>query len=101
MAKKFYTVEKEINGVIYTAQFNGVSAAFEALDNSYIDNSSNISLKKLSEYLFKNVIVQPKGVTCDDFDSTDDANEVIAFARDVMQGNLKPEDEEPKAKSKE
>ena len=32
--KKFYTVEKEINGKKYVAQFNGISAAIEAVDNS-------------------------------------------------------------------
>lgn len=95
---KIYTVKKEINGVEYEAQFNGVSAAYEALDKSYIDDSNNISIVKLAKYLFAHVIVNPKNLTLDDFDSTEDASEVIAFAREVMQGSLKPE--EPKEKGK-
>lgn len=91
---KFYQVEKEIAGKKYVAQFNGLSAALEAVDNSYIDGTSNTSVKKLSTYLLKNVVVEPVGLSIDDFDSMEEFNEVIAFAREVMQGELKPQ--EPK-----
>ena len=47
----FYQVTKNIGGKDYVAQFNGISAALEAVDNSYIDGSGNISLAKLSKYL--------------------------------------------------
>ena len=47
-----YTVKKTINGREYTAQFNGISAALEAVDNSYIEGTSNTSLKKMARYLF-------------------------------------------------
>lgn len=87
---KFYTVDKEIGGKTYTAQFNGISAALKAVDASYIEGTSNTSVEKLSKYLFENVIVEPKGLTADDFDSMAEFNEVISFAREVMQGDLKP-----------
>lgn len=98
----FYTVKKTIGGKEYTAQFNGISAALSAVDNSYVDGTNNISVSKLSKYLFENVIVEPKGLTADDFDNMDDFNEVVTFAREVMQGNFrekaneKPADEKSK-----
>lgn len=85
----FYTVEKTINGKKYKAQFNGISAALKAVDESYIEGTNNTSVAKLSAYLFQNVIVEPTGLTADDFDSMDEFNEVVAFAREVMQGEFR------------
>lgn len=90
MATKFYTVEKTIKGNDYKAQFNGLSVALRAVDESYIENSNNTSVEKMAQFLFDNVIVEPKGLTVDSFDSMDELNEVIEFARNVMQGELKP-----------
>lgn len=92
MAKnnKFYTVEKEINGVKYVAQFSGLSAALRAVDDSYIEGSDNVSMIKLSEYVFKHVIVEPKGLTADDFDNLVEFNEVMNWAQAVMQGQFRP-----------
>lgn len=89
MAKNFYNVTKKINGVEYTAQFSGISTALKAVDASYIDGTSNTSMEKLANYLFENIIVEPKGLTADDFDSLEDFNEVVAFARQVMQGEFR------------
>lgn len=86
---KFYQRTKEINGVTYTAQFNGMSAALDAIDENYIDNSSNISIKKLAQHIFDNVIIEPKGLTPDDFDSIDDMNKVVQWASAVMQGKFR------------
>ena len=61
-----YTVEKKIKDKKYVAQFNGISAALQAVDNSYVDGTNNTSLEKLAKYLFANVIVEPK-VDIDDF----------------------------------
>ena len=36
---KFYTVEKEINGTKYVAQFSGLSVAVRGVDSSYIDGT--------------------------------------------------------------
>ena len=100
MAKKFYNVEKEINGIKYIAQFNGLSAALDAVDNCYIDGTQNISAGKMAKYLFNNVIVEPKGLTADDFDSLEELNAVTDFAREVMQGNFRNEANEGAAAKK-
>ena len=89
--KNYYQVKKVINGTEYTAQFNGISAALKAVDNSYIEGTNNTSVSKLSKYLFENVIVEPTNLTADDFDNMDDFNEVVTFAREVMQGNFREE----------
>lgn len=77
---------KTINGIEYVAKFNGLATALKATDKCYIDGTSNISTEKLAKYLFENVIVSPKNLTADDFDSMEDFNKVIGFAREVMQG---------------
>lgn len=91
MANKFYTTEKEICGKKYVAQFNGISAALDAVDNCYIDGTDTTSMKKLSKYILDNVIVEPKGLTPDDFDSMEEFTEVISFGREVMEGKFRPE----------
>lgn len=93
MAVKFYTVETTINGTKYVAQFNGMSSILKMTDSCYIDGTGTQSMEKLSKYIFTNVIVEPSGLTVDDFDSFEDLNEVVDFARNVMQGHLKPKDE--------
>lgn len=95
----FYTVEKEINGTIYKAQFNGISAALKALDNSYIDGTSTTSLTKLSDYLLEHVLVEPK-MTVDDFENMNEFNEVIAFLREVMSGEFREANNETSGKGK-
>lgn len=93
---KFYTREKVINGTKYVAQFSGLSSAMRAIDESYIDNNSkNVSILKISKYVFQNVIVEPAGLTADDFDSMDELNEVVKFGMDVMQGNFREADKKP------
>lgn len=95
-ANKFYTREKEINGVKYVAQFSGLSSAMKAIDASYIDNNStNVSILKISKYVFDNVIVEPTGLTVDDFDSMEELNEVVRFGMDVMQGKFREPNESP------
>ena len=86
---KFYKAEKEINGKKYVAQFNGLSAAIRAVDQSYIEGSNNTSVEKLSAYIFENVIVEPKGLTIDDFDTIDEFNKVVDFGKEVMYGNFR------------
>lgn len=85
MAFKPIVKEKEIEGVIYKAQFNGVSAMFDAQSETDGDN------KKMVEYLFKNVLVEPKIEDMDDYFGTDIElmNEVISFASDVMAADKK------------
>ena len=89
MAKNFYTVKQTINGKEYIAQFSGISTALKAVDESYIEGSSNTSTVKLAEYLFANIIVEPKNLSIDDFEDMDEFNEVIAFANKVMKGEFR------------
>lgn len=85
---KFYQTKKVIDGVEYTAQFNGLSYALKAIDESYIDGGSNLSSEKLSSTILENVIVNPK-VTIDDFDSMESLNKVVKFGQEVMQGKFR------------
>lgn len=98
---KFYQVERTINGKKYVAQFNGISAALKMTDNSYIDGSNNQSLEKMTKYMLTNVIVEPSGLTVDDFDNFEELNEVIGFAREVMTGEVKPAEEKRTRKAAE
>lgn len=89
---KFYTAKKTVGGTEYTAQFNGLSEYLRALDELYVsDDSRNISTGKLTEYVLKHVIVEPKGLTPDDFLSLDELHQVVTFGRDVAQGKFRPE----------
>ncbi len=97
---KFYTVDKEINGKKYTAQFNGISAALKSVDETYIPGTNTTSIEKMAAYVLKNVIVEPGGLTPDDFDSADELNEVVRFGTEVMQGNFRPEADAGKAEGK-
>lgn len=91
MATNNYQVEKVINDKKYVAQFAGLSVAIKAVDSSYIDGTSTTSIEKMAEYMFKHVIVEPANLSIDDFDSMEELNEVIAFARSVMQGGFRGE----------
>ena len=86
---KFYQVEKEINGVKYVAQFNGLSCALRAVDSSYIEGSNNTSVETLANYIFENVIVEPQNLSIDDFDDLESFNKVVGFGREVMQGKFR------------
>ena len=89
---KFYT---------YTAQFNGLSYVLRLTDDTYIsDTSSNHSNVKMSEKLFKDVIVEPKGLTPDSFEDMDEYNEVTKFALQVAQGKFRDEQDTSTEKSK-
>lgn len=93
MAKvKFYQVEKEINGVKYVAQFNGLSAWLRCVDQSYCDDSSNTSTEKLAANVLSMGLIEPK-VTVDDFESQDELTEVTSFVQNVMKGNFRAKSE--------
>ncbi|MDO5397064.1 MAG: hypothetical protein Q4G33_03960 [bacterium] len=98
---KFYTVTKEIKGKKYVAQFNGLSYVLKLTDDTYIsDTSSNHSNVKMSEKLFNDVIVEPKGLTPDSFDDMDEYNEVTNFAMDVAKGKFRDKQDTGEEKSK-
>ena len=90
MAKpEFYTREKEIGGIKYVAQFNGLSSALSALDECTLA-SGQLSVQKLTNYILSHVIVEPKGLSADDFEDIEGLNEVVKFGREVMQGMFRP-----------
>lgn len=86
---KFYTVEKVFNGKKYVAQFSGVSTAVRAIDSSYIEGTSTTSTEKLGQYILDNIIVEPKGLTADSFETLEEYNEVTTWGRDVMYGKFR------------
>jgi hypothetical protein len=100
MANKFYQVKKTINGTEYTAQFCGISTSLRALDESYIEGTSNTSMEKMAKFLFDHIIVEPKGLAVDDFDSMDEFNAVVKFATGVMKGEFRAEAITGEAKAK-
>lgn len=79
-------VEKEINGKLYKAKYNGMLFAIRAIDGSYVDGGSSTSVEKMAKMMLSDVIVEPEKLDPDDFDTMDEFNEVINFAREVMQG---------------
>lgn len=89
---KSYTKTKTIDGVEYTAQFNGLEAASRMVDECHLDgNSSNLSAVKTNNYVLQNFIVKPPGLTMDSFDNFDTLNEVVEFGMQVAQGNFRDE----------
>lgn len=100
MAVKPYKVTKEINGKEYTAQFVSAATTYDAIDESTMSNGVR-SERKYAEFILSNVIVNPKGLTLDDFENTTESGEVVSFGAEVMQGNLKPAEEDKKKTTKE
>lgn len=87
--KKFYTVTKEIGGKSYVAQFQGMSVALRAADETDREGTNITSMQKMSAFILNNVIVDPKGLTADDFEDADELGELIAFGTDVMNGKFR------------
>lgn len=83
-----YTVKRKINDTEYVFQFNGIAAWLRAVDDSYIEGTSNTSVEKLNTYFLEHVVVEPKGLTLDDFASIDELNKVTKIARGVAQGEI-------------
>lgn len=81
--KKYEKVTKTINGVEYTAQFNGFREMYKAM--SKIQKNGEVDLEAAADYLFENVIVSPK-TDIDDFEDFEELNTVITFGMEVMQG---------------
>lgn len=84
---KTHTATKDINGTTYRAQFNGVRECIRAYQSAGGDEL------KLDEYLLQNVIVEPPGLTLDDFETLDEAHRVIRFAASVMAGRFRGDKE--------
>lgn len=91
MANKFYQVKKTINGTEYKAQFSGISTSLRAVDETYIEGTNTTSMEKMAAFLFEHIIVEPKGLTVDDFESMEEFNAVVKFASGVMKGEFRKE----------
>lgn len=65
MAFKPIVVEKEIDGVIYTAQFNGMS------QRTKVATIASEGIEGVAPYLFENVLVDPKILDVDEYFGTD------------------------------
>lgn len=98
--KKFYTKTKEINGKKYVAQFNGMSLALRATDETYIDGTEITSTQKMTAFILENVIVDPKNLTADDFECAEELNEVVKFGSEVMNGKFRNDKDGAGAKAK-
>lgn len=83
MAFKPITKEKVINGKKYVAQFNGVSSLFK------FNDETDGKLAKQAQYIFDNVLVEPKIKDPDEYFGTNVTlmNEVVAFCSAVMRGD--------------
>ncbi len=91
--KQFSKVTKEINGVKYTAQFNGLREAMRAQSQCRDEKvPSQQNAEKLADYILANVIVEPHGLTIESFDSFSELNPVITFGAQVLNGNFREED---------
>lgn len=75
--------EKKINGVVYKAQFNGISATLKAQALAEENN------EKAIEYLFKHVIIEPRIDDIDEYFGTDMKafNDVVSFAGAIMRAD--------------
>ena len=75
--------EKNIDGIVYKAQFNGASALYDA----QVETDGNN--RKMIDYIFKNVIVEPQIDDMDEYFGTDieHMGEVITFGTKVMSGD--------------
>ncbi len=94
--KKYEQVKKTINGTEYTAQFNGIREASKSFDQMYMDGRDTISFYKSTEYLLKNVLVEPKK-GLDDFEDMDELTEVVNFLGKVNRGTFREETNESTA----
>lgn len=77
---------KVIDGVEYRAKFDGLLTALRSVDESYDDEGEGTDIDKLAEYLFEHIIVKPKDLTVDSFETLDTFKKVVRFAQETMQG---------------
>lgn len=93
--KKFYQRTKEINGVKYTAQFSGLSAWLRCADAARKDDDEEESVNtRIYNKVFEAGLVEPKGVTVDDFEDMETLDKVFGFVSGVMKGKFRDRTEE-------
>ncbi len=96
---KFYTCSKEIDGVRYVAQFSGMALALRAVDESYLPGGVNLGTENLARYILDKVIVEPSGLTIDDFEDIETLNAVVNFGAEVMRGRFRKRNNQGAAKA--
>lgn len=74
-------VEKEIDGIVYQAKFNGMAFSLDLEEKE----QNGIDQLQLSNILFREVLVSPK-VTVDDFDNVTSFLRVQKFLLQVAHG---------------
>lgn len=85
---------KEINGIVYTAQFMGLRNALKA-EKLYTDErTGRVDKEKLYDYILDNVIISPPGLDIDKFDDLTELDEVAAFGVQVLRNRFRPQDSE-------
>ena len=87
--------EKEIDGVLYKAQFKGIAFSKELMDNAN-ENNSHYQFGKI---LFEEVLISPK-IGIDDFADIDAYNKVYDFLLNVAMGTAKKIPSKSKLKKK-
>lgn len=78
-----YIAEKEIDGIVYRAKFKGMAFAL-SVEDAFENNKSQL---KISELLFREILISPK-VTIDDFADFETLFQVREFLSDVATGNF-------------
>lgn len=80
-------VKREIDGIIYTARYNGFKYAAEFYDDCMTDG--RVLMQRVAAKIFRDVIIDPP-VNVDDFDTKEKLEKVLDFALDVaINGNEK------------
>lgn len=99
--KKFYQRTKEINGVKYTAQFSGLSAWLRCADEAKKDDDGDESSTiRIYNRVFEAGLVEPKGLTVDDFEDMEVLDKVFGFVSNVMKGKFRDRTEEKGSEAK-
>lgn len=87
---KPFQVKKTIGGKEYTAQFNGIGAALDGQDFWNAEDGAHRN-RRMADYILKNVIVDPAGLTPDSFNIYGDMNDVVSWGLGVMNGYFRTE----------
>lgn len=99
--KKFTQVKKTINGVEYTAQYNGALSHNRALDYARDGQESLVpSMEKMTLYLLENVLIEPKERKNEEaYENYAELSAVTEFLTEVNQGIFREEKDESSAKT--
>lgn len=80
--------EKEIDGVKYIAQLLPTRAAM-TLRQGWQDSNGNAIAVDMHDAVLKNIIVQPAGLTVDDFKRTIEVEKITGWALNFQYGDEK------------